>query len=271
MNFFKSKRKVSLVLGSGGARGLTQIGVIKALIDKGYVIDEIIGCSIGALIGGAYAQGKINELEEWMRGVTKVQVFKLMDFTNPRFGLLKGTRAMDSLKSIFPDAYIEDLPLRYVAIATDLKHETEVVFDRGSLYEAIRASISIPAVFTGVDKDDQYLVDGGVLNPLPINYATRRRRNIVLAVNLEGAPREEYGPIKSDKKIDAVTALQEAYYAMRRRLSQLSVDMCKPDYVIDIPSNMSGIWDYHKATFLIDKGYDMTVSVMPRVKRQALR
>lgn len=267
MNFLKSKRKVSLVLGSGGARGLTQIGVIKALVERGYVIDEVIGCSIGSLIGAAYVQGKIDDLEGWMRKMTKVQVFRLMDFTNPKFGLLKGSKVLESMKLVFPDILIEEMPLRYVAVATDLKNEVEVLFEQGSVYEAIRASIAIPAVFTGVDREDQYLVDGGVLNPLPLCYVKRRRRNIVVAVNLEAVSDPAYGPMPTEKKIDSVTALQEAYFAMRRRLCKLSIERYRPEYVVDIPTNIAGIWDYHRADFLIEKGYDMISSMMPDVKK----
>ncbi|MCL8000699.1 patatin-like phospholipase family protein, partial [Brucella sp. 21LCYQ03] len=188
------------------------------LLEKGYIIDEIIGCSIGSLIGAAYAQGKLDDLEEWLKGVTRMKVFQLMDFSNPWFGILKGTKALDSLKLVFPDIAIEDLPIRYVAIATDLTNECEVVFDKGSVYDAIRASIAIPAVFTGVDSEGRYLVDGGVLNPLPINYVKKKRRNIVVVVNLDGRPNPEFGAVASGGKYTSVTVLQEAYFAMRRRM-----------------------------------------------------
>ncbi len=266
MDIFKSKRKVSLVLGSGGARGLVQIGVIKALIEKGYIIEEIVGCSIGSLIGAAYAQGKLNELELWLQGVTRMKVFKLMDFSNPWFGILKGTKALDSLKLIFPDVPIETLPIRYVAVATDLKNECEVVFDQGSIYNAIRASIAIPAVFTGVDTESGYLVDGGVLNPLPINYVKKKRRNIVIAVNLDGRPDPEFGLIANNGKYTSVSVLQEAYFAMRRRLSQLSVDLYKPDYVIHVPHNAAGLWDYHRTAELVEKGRQWTDALLPTLK-----
>lgn len=268
MDFFKSRKKVSLVLGGGGARGLAHIGVIRALMEKGYVIDEVVGCSIGALVGAAYAQGKLSELENWMSGITKMQMLKLMDFANIWQGLLRGTKVLESLKEVFEDVPIEDLPIRYLAVATDLKTETEVVFSSGNVYEAIRASIAIPAVFTGIDIDGKYLVDGGVLNPLPINHVSRRRRNIVVAVNLDGMPSAEYGPLTIDKKLAPVTVLQEAYYAMRRRLSQLSIDLYKPDYVINIPHNISGMWDYYRTSFLVEKGYGYADNLIPDLKKK---
>ncbi|WP_433896435.1 patatin-like phospholipase family protein [Sphingobacterium mizutaii] len=265
MNFLKSKRKVSLVLGSGGARGLVQIGVIRSLEEKGYVIDEVVGCSIGSLIGAAYVEGKMGKLEDWMRSITRRQVFKLMDFTNPKFGLLKGERVFESLKEIFPDKNIEDMDIPFRAIATDMVSEKEVVFDKGSVYKAIRASIAIPAVFTSIESEDWNLVDGGVINPLPINYVRRKRRNIIIAVNLDGKPDAEYGPYNGAKGLNAISMLQESYFMMRRRLSQLSVELYKPDYVINIPHNIAGIWDYDKASFMIEKGKELTDKVVPDV------
>ncbi|WP_313190484.1 patatin-like phospholipase family protein [Sphingobacterium sp.] len=265
MNFLKSKRKVSLVLGSGGARGLVQIGVIRSLEEKGYEIDEVVGCSIGSLIGAAYVEGKMGKLEEWMRSITRRQVFKLMDFTNPKFGLLKGERVFESLKDIFPDKNIEDMDIPFRAIATDMVSEKEVVFDKGSVYKAIRASIAIPAVFTSIESEDWNLVDGGVINPLPINYVRRKRRNIIIAVNLDGKPDAEYGPYNGAKGLNAISMLQESYFMMRRRLSQLSVELYKPDYVINIPHNIAGIWDYDKASFMIEKGKELTDRVVPDV------
>lgn len=267
MNLLKSKRKVSLVLGSGGARGLVQIGVIKELVRKGYIIDEIVGCSIGSIIGAAYAQGCLEEVEKWMMSVTKMQVFRLMDFANPKFGLLKGAKVFESLKSVMPDVPIENLPLRYVAVATDLKGESEVIFDRGSVYEAIRASISIPAVFMGVDLEGKYLVDGGVLNPLPINHVKKKRRNIIIAVNLDGRPNPAYGPVSgADKGWSSVSVLTEVYFMMRRRLARLSVDLYRPDYEIQVPHNICGLWDYHRADDLIKKGTELVADCIPDIR-----
>ncbi|MDM1050302.1 patatin-like phospholipase family protein [Sphingobacterium hotanense] len=263
MNILKSKRKVSLVLGSGGARGLVQIGVIRSLEEKGYEIDEVVGCSIGALIGAAYVEGRLQQLEDWMLSINRSMIFKLLDFTNPKFGLLKGERVFESLKDIFPDKNIEDMDIPFRAIATDIKNEREVVFERGSVYKAIRASIAIPAVFTSVLSDDISLVDGGVVNPLPINFVKRKRRNIVVAVNLDGKPNPRYGPVAFDKPVNSIGMLQEAYFVMRRKLAALSVELYKPDYVINIPHNIAGLWDYDKATQLIEHGKMLTNKVVP--------
>lgn len=252
------KRKVSLVLGSGGARGLTQIGVIRYIQEMGYEVDEVIGCSIGALIGAAFACGRASELGDWMNKLTKAEVFRLMDFTNSRSGFLKGTRVLKTLQEVFEDVNIEDLPLRYRAIATDLRTEQEVCFESGSIYQAIRASIAVPGVFTGVELEDRFLVDGGVLNPVPVNYVAHKE-NIIVAVNLEALTEQS---IHSISNFRSVSLLQESYYAMRRKLTALYFELYAPDYVIDVPVDFAGMWEFHKSAELIEKGYDLAKTVL---------
>lgn len=250
----KRRKKVSLVLGGGGARGLTHIGVIQWLEEQGYEIDEIVGCSIGALVGGAYATSRLPELADWMKTLTRAQVFRLMDFSNPRYGLLKGERVLNTLHEVFDDINIEDLTIKYAAVATDLENEQEVIFREGSIYAAIRASIAIPGVFTGVSLENQFLVDGGVLNPLPLNHVMKKR-NLVIAVNLDGPP------IKNETAVPTAfttkTLLVESYYAMRRRLSVLMLELHQPDYVVCVPHNAAEIWDFHRSAELIDVGYEL--------------
>ncbi|WP_437918369.1 patatin-like phospholipase family protein [Sphingobacterium sp. LRF_L2] len=258
MKLVNDKKKVSLVLGSGGARGITQIGVIQCLEELGFEIDEIVGCSIGSLVGAAYACNRVSELGNWMKTLTKAQVFRLMDFSNPRYGLLKGERVLNTLHEVFDDVNIEDLPLKYAAVATDLEKEEEVLFEKGSIYTAIRASIAIPGVFTGIADGDRFLVDGGVLNPVPINHVSRKN-NIVIAVNLEGVPDKEVGMVA---KLNPVALLQESYYAMRRRLTTLSLDKYSPDYIVTIPHNSAGIWDFHRSGELIDMGYSLASNAL---------
>lgn len=248
------QRKISLVLGSGGARGISQIGVIQWLLAHGYEIDEVVGCSIGSLVGAAFAEGKINELGEWMSKLTKREVFRLMDFSDPRFGLLKGHKVMTTLQEVFEDVAIENLPIKFTAIATDLVHEKEVVFRSGSIYSAIRASIAIPAVFQGINFENKFLVDGGVLNPLPVNYV-QNKSNIILAVNLDGTPL--HADSRSFNKLNAIGLLQESYMAMRRRLTELSIKLYQPDFVVHVPHNISGIWDFDRSADLIRQGYQL--------------
>lgn len=248
------KKKISLVLGSGGARGITQLGVINWLTSHGFEINEVVGCSIGSLVGAAFAEGRHIELGDWMSQLTKREVFRLMDFSDPRYGFLKGQRVLNTLQDVFEDILIEDMKLKYTAVATDLTNEEDVVFRKGSVYNAIRASIAIPGIFKSVaTSDGKFLVDGGVLNPLPINYV-QYRENLIIAVNLDGN-RELLSPIAYDK-LNAISLLQESYLAMRRKLTQLSIDLYKPDYVIHVPHNISGIWDFDKSKYLIERGYE---------------
>ena len=254
MMIFKKQKRVSLVLGGGGARGIAHIGVIQYLEEQGYEIDEIVGCSIGALVGGAYANKRLHELGEWMKTLTRGQVFKLMDFSNPRYGLLKGERVLNNLHEVFEDINIEDLPLTYTVIATDMENEQEMVFRKGSIYAAIRASIAIPGVFTGVSVEDRFLVDGGVLNPLPLNYVSKKR-NLIIAVNLDGMPIKD--KTTAAPNFTARALLVESYFAMRRRLAALTLELYPPDYVVDVPHNAAEIWDFHRASELIDLGYNI--------------
>jgi len=260
------KKHVSLVLGSGGARGISEIGVIYALKSKGFIIDEIVGCSIGSLIGGIYAQGRLGDFQDWLKNLSKREIFRLMDFTYSGAGVMKGVRIFEVLKQLVPDVDIEDLPIRYTAIATDLNKEEDVVFRSGSMYDAIRASIAIPAVFTAVSIDEQFLVDGGVLNPLPINHV-QHRHNIVVAVNLDGHPDPELLAQKNVKpsKLNSIGVLTHAYYAMRRKLAAQSLALYQPDYTITIPHNISGLWDYDRSEYLIEKGAELTERALLRV------
>ena len=163
-----TNKTVSLVLGSGGARGLAHIGVIQWLEEHGYDIRSISGCSMGALIGGIYACGKLDVYEEWVRAITKLDIIKLLDVSWGNQGLVEGERIIAVLKDLVGDRRIEDLPLEYTAVAADFKREKEVWLKRGSVFDAIRASISLPLFFTPFDMNGTKLLDGGILNPVPI-------------------------------------------------------------------------------------------------------
>lgn len=165
----RRKPKIALVLGSGGARGLAHIGVIEELLSRGYDITSVAGTSMGALVGGIYAAGKLPDFKKWVLGIDKFRMFQLLDFSFRLDGMVKGQRIISTLKEMVPDLSIEALPIPFAAISTDMAAEREVVFDRGSLFDAIRASISLPAFFRPVHKSDMVLMDGGILNPLPIN------------------------------------------------------------------------------------------------------
>lgn len=186
----KKAGKVALVLASGGSRGLAHIGAIEVLEERGFEITSVSGASMGALVGGVYAAGGLDAFKEWMKTVDRMKVFNLMDFTIGNGGFVKGERVIDELKAIIPDRKIEELPIRFTAVATDILHRREVVFDSGSLYDAIRSSISLPSVFTPNRIGDMLLIDGGVVNPVPVNRVSRTPGDILVAVDLNG-PFEE--------------------------------------------------------------------------------
>ena len=172
------KRNVTLVLSGGGARGFAHIGAIEEIESRGYIINSIAGTSMGALIGGVYATGKMNEFKEWAYNLDKQQIFKLIDFSFTNQGLIKGDKVFKAMKKFIPDANIEDLKIKYTATAFDMAQTKEIVFREGSLYNAIRASISIPTVFTPVIVGDSVLVDGGVVNNIPISNAIRTKNDV---------------------------------------------------------------------------------------------
>ncbi|HDO26967.1 MAG TPA: patatin, partial [Bacteroidetes bacterium] len=163
------KNKVALVLSSGGSKGLAHIGAINVLEKNGFEITSVSGSSIGSVIGGIYAMGELPRYTEWVKTLNKKTIWGLMDFAFSTQGLLKGENVFNKMKTFIPDRDIEEMNIPFSAIATDLINEKEVVFDKGSFYDAVRASVAIPTVFTPVKYKDTILVDGGVLNPLPID------------------------------------------------------------------------------------------------------
>jgi NTE family protein len=182
-----NSKTVSLVLGSGGARGLAHIGVIRWLEENNYEIKSISGCSIGSLIGGVYAVGKLDQLEDWMRAISKTDVITLLDVSWDKSGLFKGDKIINTLVNLLGDIQIEDLPIPFTAVAADVDTEKEVWINSGRLFDAIRASISLPLFFTPFDYQGTKLIDGGVLNPVPIAPTFKDNTDITIAVNLGGA------------------------------------------------------------------------------------
>ena len=178
------KKNVALVLGSGGARGLAHIGVINELEEQGFIITSVSGTSIGSLIGGFCAMGKLNELTEWLTTLQKKDVYSLMDPTLSTNGLLKAEKVFRKLNTIIPDVLIEDMNIPYAAVATDVINREEVIFTKGSFYKAARASIAIPTIITPVISENSILVDGGLLNPIPANRVKRTEGDILVVVNL---------------------------------------------------------------------------------------
>lgn len=182
------KTSVSLVLGSGGARGLAHIGVIEWLEENGYAIQSISGSSMGALIGGIYAAGELSTYKKWVTALDRSDVVRMLDLSFGWSGLLKGERIISRLRDLIGDREIEDLPITFTAVATDIERGKEVWLARGSLFDAIRASIAVPLVFTPYEINGRKLLDGGLLNPLPVAPTLRDQNDITIAVNVDARP-----------------------------------------------------------------------------------
>lgn len=274
------KKKVALVLASGGAKGFAHIGAIEALEDAGYEISSIAGASMGALIGGIYAAGGLDKVKEWMFDLTNRDVFNLADFTLSPHAFLKGDRVIDALKSIVPDCRIEDLPIPYCAVATDLKTGSEVVFRSGSLYDAIRASISIPMVFSPVEYGDMLLIDGAMTNGLPLDQVQRTPGDVLVAVNLDNYEWDEEGDLhpnhtisqtseeastfqKLSRKFHAgVSALSNNYLSLTydtllilmKRNTEMALRLTPPDIYLNVSLGEYGFYDYDKAEAISQLG-----------------
>ncbi|HEA52617.1 patatin-like phospholipase family protein [Marinobacter antarcticus] len=177
---------VALTLGSGGARGYAHIGAIEILAERGYDIIAISGCSMGALVGGMYAAGKMQDYKDWVTGLGQFDVLKLLDLTFNSVGAIRGEKIFSVVREMLGDTRIENLPLSYTAVATDLLAHKEIWFQEGPLDRAIRASVAIPSVVTPLVLNGRVLVDGALLNPLPIVPTISAHADIVVAVNLSG-------------------------------------------------------------------------------------
>ncbi len=177
-------KNVALALSSGGARGFAYIGAIEELQSRGYTITSVAGSSIGSLIGGLFATGKLEDAKNWLYSVDTGRALRLMDFSLSKNHLIKGDKIIEAFKEVVPDVNIEDLKIPFKAIATDFYTGEEVIFDRGDLYQAIRASISIPSLFRPVKIGTRTLIDGGIVNTLPMNRVDRTEGDILVAINV---------------------------------------------------------------------------------------
>ncbi|KXU37268.1 alpha/beta hydrolase [Ventosimonas gracilis] len=186
-----SGKRVALVLGSGGARGYTHIGVIDELLARGYQIDCIAGCSMGALIGGIYAAGKLDDYRQWVEGLDYLDVLRLLDLGS-RLGAIRGEKVFGRIREMLGEVNIEDLPIAYTAVATDLTNQQEIWFQEGCLHQAMRASAAIPSLFTPAQQGSRMLVDGGLLNPLPIVPVVSSHCDLIIAVNLNAGHNPGY-------------------------------------------------------------------------------
>lgn len=265
-----TNKRVALVLGSGGARGLAHIGAIEALEERGYTITSIAGCSMGSIIAGMYAAGQLKEAKEWFLSVDKQLILRMMDI-NLLSGnsLVKGERIIQELQKVVPDRPIESLNIPCTIVATDMIHSDEVVFRTGSLFEAVRASISIPLFFQPVQMGDRLLIDGGILNPLPLHVVERTEGDILVAADISGKDSmpEEGTPNVPFKILEAPLAKVQQlkrvnFFSILDRMSDiqiqqstlLSLRLCPPDVHSVMRQYAYNTFDFDKAEQIIADG-----------------
>ena len=282
------KKKIALVLSGGGARGLAHIGAIETLESHGYEITSIAGCSMGALIGGMYAAGKLPEVKDWVLALDRRKVLSLVDFSLSLTHLVKGDRVMEALKEIVPDVNIEDLPIPYTAVATDWNSGKEVIFDHGSLYDAIRASISIPLFLNPVRREDMLLVDGGLVNSLPLNRVVRHSGDLLFGINVsthdyqgellmqqfverkllsKSMPAAVMNRIMKHFEginINYVTLLMRTIAIMLEQNTRQQILISRPDLVVQVPMKRYGVFDFDKAAAILQIGKHKTSRALRR-------
>lgn len=291
----KKGHRVSLVLGSGGARGLAHVGVIRCLEKEGYSIESIAGASMGALVGGIYGVGHLDTYSEWVCALRRTDVLHFLDLSFGAGGLFKGDRIMDTLKEMIGEHAIEDLPLAYTAVATDIDRQREVWISEGPLFDAIRASIAVPTIFTPHEYMGLTLLDGGLLNPVPIAPTFRDFTDLTIAVNLNGEPVPAWKPSgavacedKEGAKGDLRSRIQQfldsvgesfrdpgehelgvfelisrSFETMQNAITAVKLASYAPDVVIEIPRDACGSYEFYRAREMIELGYRLASETVP--------
>ena len=290
------KQKVALVLSGGAARGLAHIGVIQEMENRNYEISSIAGTSMGALIGGVYATGKLPELAEYIYTLDKTRLFRMIDFTLSKQGLIKGDRVLNKMREFVPDMPIEDLRLPYAAVAVDLAKREEVVFRSGSLYHAIRASISIPSIFTPVKEGDSLLVDGGLLNNLPMAHVKRTEGDLMVAVHVNAdipglTPGKSTDPVenqehhknkirelfkhihpsssKNEEKLGYLSLIVRSFELMIMRMAEEKIQQFSPEVLINVPFDSCNLYDFYKAEEQVEAGRQAAIEALDSFEKGA--
>ena len=297
--YMAKNKTVSLVLSSGGARGLAHVGVIEELERRGYAIGEIAGCSAGALVGGMYAAGKLPEFKDWICNLDRVDVFSLMDFTFSSRGFIKGEKVYQALKKVVPDQNIENLPIRFSCNAVDVNSGKEHVFTQGSLYKAIRASGSIPSVFLPAQIDKRNFIDGGVLNPVPISLISDPHKTLIVVVNTNSLAEhflppahkksiqkksmtmpgwlmdyenkmKQYFPEEIKKvqqrRYSAMELVTRSFDLLQDRYCQLLLENYQVEVEIKVASIQAGTLEFHRAAELIEVGRIKACEALDRLE-----
>src|ERR1051325_8659835 len=284
---------IGLVLGGGAARGFAHIGVIRTLLARGYTPDIITGTSIGAVVGGCHAAGKLDEFEEWARSLTRRTLFSYLDVSFSGSGLLGGNKLADKLAEGVGDITIDKLPVRYAAIATEIGTGHEIWITRGRLIDALRASYALPGIFSPVHMGGRWLVDGALVNPVPVTVARALGARLVIAVNVntdmfgrgtaipdqgsdpepqiqvEVAKSSLFGLFGSERAVKRrifgtagrpglSTVMVEAFNIMQDRITRARLAGDPPDILISPRVGRIGLFDFHSASHAIALGAEAT-------------
>jgi NTE family protein len=257
------KKTVSLALSVGGARGYAHIGVIEVLEEYGFQIKSIAGSSMGAVIGGIYAAKKLDEYKKWVTSLDKIDVWKMLDLSFTKRGIFKGDKIINFLeRSIVGNYNIEDFEIKFTAVAVDIISHREVWLNKGSVFDAIRASIGIPGIFTPFYKDNKILVDGGILNPLPIAPVLNDNADLIIAVDVNSSREADTALLehfhdtddKVSEEMNMLNILMQSINIMQNKITKFKLASYSPNLVIEIPKYCCGIFDFHKAGKMIELG-----------------
>lgn len=291
-------KTVSLVLGCGGARGFAHIGAIEELLKRGYKINAVSGSSMGAAVGGIYAAGKLPEFKDWSKKLTKMETFRLVDFTFTSQGFIRGEKIFTVLKDIIGVKKIEDFDIPFTAVATDINSQEEVWLEKGDLFNVIRASCAIPTLLTPYKMGKRLLIDGGVLNPLPVEPVLRTKSDLLAVVNINASLPEKRKKVNTtvaraqndaymDKMVETMKRwlnmkpsvenndetlgyfglLNKSYDLMQDRMCQMSVIHYKPDIVINISRDSSNTYEFYRANDMIEEGRQACIHALEKAEQ----
>lgn len=294
--------KIGLALGAGAARGWAHIGIIRALEDIGVKIDVVAGCSIGAYVGAAYASGKLDELEEWAYSLSEWQVFSLLGIGFRRGGLASGQKVFEKHKAEFCAPSFDEMTLPFTAVATDLYSGKEVIFNKGDVNDAIQASCAIPALFPPIEHEGRWLIDGAVVNPVPVNQCRQLGADFVIAVNLSADFRPqliekfEHEHEESQKKTDdflnkasggfvkqwfspdpkpnkkqapgIMSVMSGALEILQARVTRSRLAGDPPDLLIEPQLRDVGLLEFQRAEELSIKGKEAVQRIAEQIKYQ---
>jgi len=274
--------KISLVLSGGGARGYVHIGVIEEIKAQGVIIESISGTSMGALIGALESCGKLDIYKNW---VESLSITDIMKFIKPPFKL-NGDKIFNKIKELVGEYNIEDLPIKFTAVATDLKKGKEVWFQKGPLWQAVKASAAIPGIFEPVMINNMMLVDGGVLNLMPIAPVMSDMTDMIIAVNLYG---DEKNDIKvsfkkeTKNKISLLNDMWNKIFQEKEDPTNMSIDLMMntifryrmaeytPDLEIKFPQSVAKWYEFHRAIELIEIGRQHTKEILKNIKFESAK